>query len=264
MADFPSWQSYATFAFSVKRKERYFRAPEIEGFLRLVLETSGNRQKLISTGQIFWRAQLGHGSRIVVQDSQKFEDVAPHPQDRMKPLNHSATDGRVNPKGIPCLYLATDANTAMSEVRPWLGKYISLGQFKVMRDLRVIDCSVEHSEGYTFYFEEPSPIERERAVWREIDRSFSEPVNQDDATADYAPTQVLAEFFKRSGFDGIVYKSLLGGGFNVALFDLSAAEIINCSLHITRRVSFQFDETANPYFVKKHYPEPSPSVSQSR
>lgn len=255
MADFPSWQAYSTFAFSVKRNERYFRAPEIDDFLRLVLETSDNRQKIIPAGSIFWRAQLGHGWHIIEQEGQEFEDVAPHPQERMKPLSYSAAEGRVNPKGIPCLYLATDANTAMSEVRPWLGKHVSVGQFKTMRELRVIDCSVEHSEDYTFYFEEPPPTERERAVWRDIDRSFSEPVPQDDATADYAPTQVLAEYFKRNGFDGVVYKSLLGEGFNIALFDLSAAEIINCSLHLTRRVQFQFNEASNPYFVSRHYPE---------
>lgn len=254
MADFPSWQAYATFAFAVKRKERYFRTPEIEEFLEVVVESSLNRQKVIPKDRIYWRAQLGHEWRVVKQNSEEFDEVTAYPPERMKPLSHSASEGRVNPKGIPCLYLATDSNTAMSEVRPWLGKYVSVGQFKTMKDLRVIDCSVEHSQSFTFYFEEPLPLERERAVWRDIDRSFSEPVTGDDTSADYVPTQVLAEYFKRSGFDGVVYKSLLGDGFNIALFDLSAAEIINCSLQQARSVSFKFDEVANPYFVRMHYP----------
>ncbi len=255
VADFPSWQAYATFAFTVKRKERYFRTPEIEEFLRLVVKSSSTRQKIIPKGSIFCRAQLGHDWRIVKQDSEEFDDVTAHPPERMKPLSHAAAEGRVNPKGIPCLYLATDANTAMSEVRPWVGKYVSVGQFRTTKDLRIIDCSVEHSQSFTFYFEEPPPPERERAVWRDIDRSFSEPVTSDDTSADYVPTQVLAEYFKRIGFDGVVYKSLLGDGFSIALFDLSAAELLNCSLHLARGVSFKFDEVANPYFVRKHDPK---------
>lgn len=260
MADFPLWQSYATFAFAVKRKQRFFRTPEIEAFLQLVLETSQNRQKVIPTGSVFWRAQLGHDWRVVRQGSEEFDDIVAHPPERMKPLNHSPAEGRVNPKGIPCLYLSTDSNTAMSEVRPWVGKHTSVGQFKTMRDLRIIDCSVEHAEDFTFYFEEPPSPERERSVWRDIDRSFSEPVAADDISADYAPTQVLSEYFKHSGFDGIVYKSLLGGAFNIALFDLSAAEIVNCSVHLARGVSFKFDEIANPYFVRMHYRAETPDV----
>ena len=48
----------------------------------------------------------------------------------MKPLGGRATDGRANPRGIPCLYLATTKETAMSEVRPWIGSYVSAGQFE--------------------------------------------------------------------------------------------------------------------------------------
>src|ERR1039458_6332974 len=36
----------------------------------------------------------------------------------MKPKPEKAKEGRVNPKGIPCLHLATHEDTAMSEVRP--------------------------------------------------------------------------------------------------------------------------------------------------
>jgi len=158
----------------------------------------------------------------------------------------------VNPKGISCLYLATDKDTAMAEVRPWLRLRVSVGQFKVSRDLVVMDCSVLHGSNRTWYFEEPDVAEREMAVWAAIDHAFSEPVNPDDSTADYAPTQVLAEMFRASECDGIVYRSLLGKGHNIALFDIESAELINCFLYEPRTITFAFDEIANPYFVKKH------------
>lgn len=94
----------------------------------------------------------------------------------MKPLPYSAQEGRVNPKGIPCLYLATDKETAMAEVRPWIGTTISAGPFRMARDLTVIDFSVGHDSKLNFFLEEePSAAEREKSVWAQVDRAFSEP-----------------------------------------------------------------------------------------
>lgn len=255
MAEFDSWRSYESFAHVVKRKSRYLRDGQAQRFLDTVLATSDERKKNVRTGSIFWRAQQGHAWRTESQDDVEYDILAPLDSARMKPLADSAREGRVNPKGIPCLYLATDKDTAMAEVRPWLGLCVSVGQFQVSRDLVVMDCSVLDGSQRQWYFQEPGAPEREKAVWAAIDHAFSEPVNPDDSTADYAPTQVLAEMFRANGCDGIVYRSLLGTGHNIALFDIEAAELINCFLYEPRTIAFTFDEIANPYFVKKHLKE---------
>jgi hypothetical protein len=171
----------------------------------------------------------------------------------MKPLTDRAHDGRANPKGIPCLYLATQAETAISEVRPWIGSYVSVGQFKLLRPVEIIDCSRERLD-HMFYWEEPSPEEVEKAVWSDIDRAFAEPMTRSDDTADYVPTQILAELFKREGFGGVAYKSRFGErGYNVALFDVDAADLINCGLARVESIKFNSKDVDNPYFVKKHY-----------
>lgn len=54
----------------------------------------------------------------------------------MKPLRDKASEGRANPKGIPYLYLATTKEAPMSEVRPWIGSDISVGQFKLISQLQ--------------------------------------------------------------------------------------------------------------------------------
>ena len=51
-------------------------------------------------------------------------------------------------------------------------------------------------------FYEPDPAEREKAVWAHIGQAFSEPMTRRDDSADYVPTQIIAELFKREGFDG--------------------------------------------------------------
>lgn len=234
------------------RKSRYIRDGRAQSFLDTVLATSDERRKAIPAGSIFWRAQQGHGSHTESHEEIEIDVPAPLDSPRMKPLVNSAREGRVNPKGIPCLYLATDKDTAMAEVRPWIGLCVSVGQFKVSRDLVVMDCSVLHGSKQRWHFEEPDPAKRETAVWSAIDHAFSEPVNPDDSTANYAPTQVLAEIFSANGCDGIVFRSLLGEGYNIALFDIDSAELINCFLYEPKKITFTFDEIANPYFVTKH------------
>jgi len=72
------------------------------------------------------------------------------------------------------------------------------------------------------------------------------------------PTHILAESLRNHGFDCIVYRSLLnGGGFNVALFEVAAADLMNCGLYKVSSVLFDFELADNPYFRIEHYPEVS-------
>jgi hypothetical protein len=119
-----------------------------------------------------------------------------------------------------------------------------------MRELILIDFSVGHDSKFDFLMEEPTPEEREKSIWAQVDRTFSTPVTSDLSTAEYVPTQVISEFFKKKGFDGVVYKSRLGPGFNLALFDLNAANLVNCALYSVKSVSFKFGEAENGYHIK--------------
>lgn len=171
--------------------------------------------------------------------------------ERMKPVQNSSSEGRANPKGIPYLYLSTDMNTAMAEVRPWIGSYISTAQFKLLKSVRLMNCTSD-DKGTMIYLKEPEPGKREVAVWKDIDKAFSMPVASDETTADYVPTQILAELFKNNGFGGIAYRSSLGKGHNIMLFDLDAADLINCALYEAKKVSFDFAQTSNRYFISKY------------
>ena len=253
MSGFKSWRSFWDFERAVRRDFRYVRSPEIEQFLETVLDTAATRQLTLKEGSIFWRAQLGHDWREQDDGEHSFEVPCAHPPARMKPQRDRASEGRANPKGIPCLYLATTKEAAMSEVRPWIGSYISVGQFKLLRALDIIDCSRNHAD-IRVYFEEPPAKEIEEAVWCHIDRAFAEPMTRSDDTADYAATQIIAELSKMAGFGGIAYQSNFGeNGYNIALFDIDAAELVNCSLHRVDSIDMKFSEQDNPYFVSKHY-----------
>jgi hypothetical protein len=154
----------------------------------------------------------------------------------MKPLSDEAVEGRVNPKGIPCLYFATSPDIAMTEVRPWLGSTISLATFKTLRDLRLVYCSDMDTE--------PGQHPDDVRVWQDINTAFAEPAVRSDRTGDYAATQILAELFKREGADGLTYNSAFSDrGFNVALFDLDCARLMESSLFSAVKANFQFKST---------------------
>ncbi|MES0446902.1 MAG: RES family NAD+ phosphorylase [Desulfobacterales bacterium] len=252
MQQFDSWASYWEFERTVKRENRYFRDAKIEKFLKSVLETSGNRKRNLPSDKYLWRSQHAYGLRPYYDQEEYIDDIeAPCPPERMNPLVDKATEGRANPKGIPYLYLATKKDTAMAEVRPWLGSLISVGQFKTTKDMVLIDCSV-HYDRNPCYVVEPGPDEMEQAVWSHIDMSFSKPITEDDKTADYVPTQIIAELFKVNGFDGIMYKSMLEEGHNIVLFDVDSAKLVNCNLYKLDKISFSFNQAANPYTVKEN------------
>lgn len=255
LAEFSSCGGYVRFQHVVRRVSRYVRPPDVEEFLQAVLSTAKKREERLKRGAVLWRAQLGHDHKATAVDHGLEVPVpCPYPPGRMKPLADRAFEGRASPKGIPVLYLAIERETALLEVRPWLGSLVSIAQFELKKDLRVVDCSLGSAKvsvslwpsfivGGTM--KEPPPDERERSVWTDIDLAFAQPVNRRDDVADYAPTQVIADLLKRGGYDGIKYRSSLSAtGHNVALFDLAAADLAraSCKLYQPTKIDFQFKD----------------------
>jgi len=254
--EFASWQSYWYFVHSVRSEYRYLHEFEAQQFLDAVRATTPKRVLSIQAGSLVWRAQLGTDSVTTTHEDEEtgvampIDEDAPFRPDRMKPVENRALEGRVNPKGIPCLYLSSDPDTAMAEVRPWLGAPISLGQFEIVRNLNLVDCSASPSNHMLYLGDaEPSPVVREAAVWGDIDEAFSSPVTAADDHAEYAPTQILAEVFRQAGYDGVAYRSSCASGKNYVLFRLDDAELRSCHLKAAKELKYSFQQIANPYFL---------------
>ncbi len=237
----------------MRHGSRFLHDDKVNNFLQTVSNTTESRHKIILPDKALWRAQLGYDKeelRELHQDENTWIEYVPYKVERMKPLRNSAYEGRINPKGIPCLYTANDKETAIAEVRPHMGALVSVAQMKVIRELRLVNCINGHDGICNFYFEEPSPEEREKSVWREIGRAFSEPVSPDPGIAAYVPTQILAELFRQNRYDGVAYKSKLGPGYNIALFDLDILEIVDVRLYPVKAVHYEIGELKKSYVVK--------------
>lgn len=254
MSEFKSVRSYSQFAYSVSSRWRYVRDEDQEAFLNALMASSKSRIEIIPSASLVFRAQLGCDWPETAADEEADSGPRPYAIARMLPLKDRAPEGRANPRGIPVLYAATREETAAAEVRPWIGAYVSVAQLRTRRDVRVINCTSDEP-GLKVYLTEPDPEERERAVWRDIDRAFARPVERNEHSAEYAPTQLIAEVFRKQGLDGIGYRSSLGLGHNLALFDLEVADLLNCTVLYVNSLRFDMRETTNRYYVSKHYPE---------
>jgi hypothetical protein len=135
----------------------------------------------------------------------------------------------------------------MSEVRPWIGSIGTLATFSTLKDLKVIDCSKDATgtlkqDAKRYSNQKASPDELERGIWQDINAAFSRPVESTEKTAEYVPTQVLAEAFRSAGFDGLMYQSSLGPGLgkNIALFDPALADVIDRRVFFCAGVHYDF------------------------
>ena len=235
VGDFASWNSYWEYSNAVRRRNRYFWPREVRQFLKAVRLTSKKREFLIAKDQPFYRAQVGW-------DKEEREDGTPigpnaYGPKRMKPVASFTTGGRANAAGIPVLYLAMEIETAIAEVRPWIGSPVSVSQFRTTRDLKALDLTQEFGKyrmppfsAVDERFLQVDVAEREKFVWTNIDNAFSQPLSRTDDPAEYVPTQILTELFRNEGYEAICYRSHLGkNGYNVVIFELADAEPVDGS-----------------------------------
>ena len=178
---------------------------------------------LIKYAKQFKIHQFSASSRFYRARVHEFKMVEPHysPEQMGSPPAHKTTHGRLNPVGIPYLYLASNIDTAVSEVRPWIGCNITAAEFTLNRDISVVNFSKN------VFTNVPSGTEYAAAetTWLElITFMFSMPFDPRDDTA-YMATQYVTERIKKEGFDGILYDSALNkDGYNITLFDHSIAK----------------------------------------
>ncbi len=156
----------------------------------------------------------------------------PFPIEKMGPPPEKiAPHGRANPAGIPYLYVASDKKTAVSEVRPHTGASVCVADFTTPTDLSLIDLRDPRRTVSPFALadllpEETSPgqMRLEIAFLQKLGEELKRPVLPMVAAFEYTPSQYLCEFIKKCGYDGVVYRSAMDAGMNLALFKPDKAQ----------------------------------------
>lgn len=157
------------------------------------------------------------------------------------PPKHLASHGRANPAGIPYLYLGSLPNTAAAEIRPHTGEIACIAEFTIPK-IRAVDLRNPRGFVSPFVLGEASKIGQLRVDLPLLERlgyELTRPVLPQRAAIDYIPSQYLCEFIKKAGFDGVVYRSSVSEGINLALFDPGKALGGSVSLYNITKVSVE-------------------------
>lgn len=160
------------------------------------------------------------------------------------PPKRIASHGRANPAGIPYLYLGSTQTAAISEIRPHTGEIASVADFRTADNLKLVDLRNPRKMVSPFLLEDAADIARMRSDLPFLERLGDEltmPVVPQAAAIDYTPSQYLCEFIKKCGYDGVIYRSSVGGGINLALFDPARAESGTVNRYRVARVSVEVE-----------------------
>lgn len=217
----------------LKYKNRFFLSEESDRFSNNLIEYSKLfKTHEFETGKRFYRARINN-----LDD--KFTQKNYFSIDQMgAPTAMQAKNGRMNPQGISYLYLADDINTSIAEVKPWVNCTITVAEFLLEKNIKVINFS---NKFYLKDLLEEDAIKYGGAefTWKQlITWMFSVPFDPRDDSA-YIPTQFIAEKIKNEGYDGILYDSAVSQGYNLALFDEANVNRVKLFYTTVRNISYE-------------------------
>lgn len=151
----------------------------------------------------------------------QLEDTVFDADNMQAPPPHFASHGRANPAGIPYLYLGSEIVTSISEIRPHTGEIACVADFSIQDDLELID--LRHPRKTVSPFsgggaENVGQMRFDLEFLERLGNELTRPVSRQATAFDYTPSQYLCEFIKKCGYDGVIFRSSVSDGINLALF----------------------------------------------
>ena len=156
------------------------------------------------------------------------------------PPKRTAGHGRANPAGIPYLYLGSTPETAVSETRPHTGEKVCVAEFTIPTGLTLLDLRNPRALVSPFDINDEDQIGLLRSDVDFLERlgeELTRPILPQGAMIDYVPSQYLCEFIKKRGYAGVIYRSSVSEGINLALFNPAQANPVTVRPYIIQQVS---------------------------
>ncbi|WP_197272855.1 RES family NAD+ phosphorylase [Nitrosospira briensis] len=212
-------------------ENRFFPKAQIDfDRLKLLLE-----RLMLDANEIpstWYRARVQRGDTVfpIAEMQAPPAKIAPH--------------GRANPAGIPYLYLGSETVTAVSEIRPHTGEIVYVADFTMTNDLKLVDLRTPRRTVSPFLLADEVDVGQMRFDITFLERLGEElirPVFPHAAAFDYTPSQYLCEFIKKCGYDGVIYRSSVSSGMNLALFKPEKATAGAVQKHVVTRVSVEVE-----------------------
>lgn len=149
------------------------------------------------------------------------------PSEMGAPPKEFASNGRANSDGISRLYLTDNKETTFHEIRAAEYDYVSIGTFKQLKEINVVDLKQIHKISPFGVDVDCTALAINREHLLKINQEMSKPMRRGDSPLDYLPTQYICDFImsikNEDGspmFDGIEYQSAMHSrGSNLAIFN---------------------------------------------
>lgn len=170
----------------------------------------------LNRGTVLFRSRIGFNDRATPLMGWGDErHYRPHSAESISaPPPYLASAGRMNRSGVSFLYLATEPDTAVAEIRPHPGHFCSVGSFEAQKDLRVADLSSIDVCDYSSSDKQLA----EFLLLKSVDDLFSIPVTP-EKHSEYLFSQLFADAFRHLGYDAVCYRSSVGVGVNYVVFN---------------------------------------------
>jgi hypothetical protein len=204
------------------KKENQFK---IEGdALLLIKKLEKEITNYLDQSIDLYRARIGYEKKIFNYDIDYFDLVdttnkeffVPFTKDQISaPPPPKTQSARLSRAGISYVYLASEKNTAIAEIRPNPGHFVSIGKFKLTKRLKFADF---RTISIMNFFESEHDIEN-FIFLNNINKKFSIPITP-EKREEYLFTQFITEVIRQAGFTGVIFDSSVGDGYNVVVFDL--------------------------------------------
>ena len=218
------------FCEEIKYKNRYFPTKELD--LELLSELLPFQTHIIETNSSLYRSRKCY-------TSEKFD-----PSEMGRPSVEQSQHGRANPKGIPYLYVSSDAETAIAEIRPFLKDKVTVGDFLVKAPLEVVDLRDPKIDDPFRFGDSLEFVVRYLNFLHRLGFELSKTVSPKEAELEYIPLQYLCEFIRKSGFDGLIYNSSVAEGYNVAIFSDHKLECVDTELYEIKNIQYTSEKVS--------------------
>lgn len=147
------------------------------------------------------------------------------------PPPRKSGEGRINAKGVGCLYLATDEDTCIKEIRAGIFETVCVGTFEITKPLRLVNLSKINmiSPFKNLDNGDIANIDINRKFLDDFNNSIRSPQANTDDPLEYISTQYIADYIKsitdedyQRVYDGIEFASTHSKtGRNIVLFESS-------------------------------------------
>jgi len=237
--------------------------------VRDLISTLENYELDIPSGKLYYRARIVDNNdtfrKLSICENQVYGLV---PDESTAPQPDKANAGRANPKGIPCLYLADDRYTAISEVNPYHLSIINVARFQLNTSVKLVDMS-KYSHQHPNN-KGPLRASSDKEMIKALSFSFSKPYRF-EKEEHYLPTQYIAhriKTLKERQYDGIAYSSLKSnGGMNIVLFDKSHttfcdSELVRCYGMTYNIQNITYESDQSPCLKKDFSPSSQADIQE--